>query len=251
MIQHGEAGPDVTILLLTATIDPGDTPLVARRDPAVRLADYQRGLRAWLTTGVVRKVVFYENSGHDISTLERIARDFPQVEVEFHSFRGNQSGAERGKGYPELLGIARMLEQSALLQAGARIAKCSGRLTVSNARSLFAQFEPMKFDIMCTFRRNFTFADSRFFVASREFLADFLVPRIAMIDDNRGVFFEHALACAATRALSEGRQWRPFPEFVDVHGISGTFGVSQTFGLRRRLLETLYHRLGNFLNARP
>jgi hypothetical protein len=238
------------VLLLTATIDPGATPLVARKDPAVRLRDYQNSLLAWLSCGATRKIVLYENSGSDISSLRDTARRFPDHEVEFHSFSGNESGPSKGKGYSELLGIARILQESQLIRSGKFIVKCTGRFTVKNARKLFPMIEATEFDVMCTLGRNLTFADSRLFAARPEFLTQYLVPQQPIIDDCNGVFFEHALACATARALADRKRWAPFPIFPDIRGISGTFGVSQTFGARARARESIYHQFGNFLYKR-
>jgi hypothetical protein len=241
------------VLLLTATIDPGATPFVARKDPLARLLDYQQSLTAWLSSGSIQKIVLYENSGYDITSLREIAGQFPNHEVEFHSFQGNDAGASKGKGYPELLGIERVIAQSSLIQNCRCIAKCTGRLTVANGRKLFRLIDSLgvePFDIMCMMSKNFTFADSRFFVATPAFVSQYLIPLREIIDDNRGVFFEHALACAAAKALSERKRWLPFPILPDIRGISGTFDVSHRMGGRRRVQEAIFHRLRNYLNDR-
>jgi hypothetical protein len=238
------------VLLLTATIDPGATLMVARKDPNVRLRDYQQALTAWLSSGATRKIVFYENSGFDISSLREISHRFPEHEVEFHSFLGNESGASKGKGYSELMGIARVMEQSQLIGNCRLMVKCTGRLTVRNAAKLFRLIEDVEFDVMCTLGRNLAFADSRLFVAQPSFVSQYLIPQHTIIDDSNGVFFEHALACAMARALADRKRWRPFPLFPDIRGMSGTFDVSQTYGARKRMLESVYHHLGKFIYAR-
>ena len=238
------------VLLMTATIDPGATPMVARNDPLMRLRDYQESLETWLACGAARKIVLYENSGYDIGPLKKIVSRFPGHNVEFHSFLGNDSGPSRGKGYSELAGIARVLSQSSLLQNCKYIAKCTGRLTVGNAAKLFRLIEAEQFDVMCPLKMNLRFAPSRFFVATPRFISDYLVPQQSIIDDNRGVFFEHALACATARALSDRGRWLPFPIFPDIRGISGTYGVSQTYTSLKRALLSMFHRLENYVYAR-
>jgi hypothetical protein len=241
---------DSLVLLLTATINPGGTPFVARADPTVRLRDYQQALTAWLRSESLRKIVFYENSGFDIGSLREIAQHFPRQEVEFHSFLGNDTGVSKGKGYPELLGIERVLAESDLIKDCRYIVKCTGRLTVGNAARLFERIDDDGFDIMCTLVRNFTFADSRLFIATPDFVSRYLIPQKCVIDDNKGIFLEHALAYATARGLSEQLRWLPFPILPDICGISGTSGVSHSLGLRRRVQEAIYYRVRRYLNAR-
>ena len=87
------------VLLLTATIDPGNTIMVARRDPLLRLEDYRLALESWLSAEAAAKIVVCENSGYDLAPLRRIVPTRAGREVEFISFSGNQHGATRGKGY--------------------------------------------------------------------------------------------------------------------------------------------------------
>src|SRR5258708_40223489 len=103
------------VLLLTATIDPGRTYMVTRNDPLTRLGDYEHSLGTWLASGSVDKIVFYENSGYDLSSLKKIALQFPNREGGFHSILGNQAGPTKGKGYAELAGLLRTLGQSGLI----------------------------------------------------------------------------------------------------------------------------------------
>jgi hypothetical protein len=192
----------------------------------------------------------YENSGYDIGSLRDIAQRFPRVRIEFHSFQSNHTDSSMGKGYSEMLGISRVLHESMLLRDARRIVKCTGRLTVRNAGPLFRLSEGLEFDIMCTLRSHLSFASSRFFIASPEFFADYLAPMGSMIDDTKGVYFEHALACATTRALSERKRWAPFPIVPDIVGISGTSNERQTRSAVRRAAHALLHRLEIYSYAR-
>jgi hypothetical protein len=233
------------VLLLTATIDPGATYMVTRSDSLTRLGDYEHSLGTWLSSGSVDKIVFYENSGYDLSSLKKIALQFPSREVEFHSFLGNQNGTTRGKGYSELAGILRTIEESELITQNAVVAKCTGRLTVRNARKLFDLTTSSDFDVMCTLKNYLTFADSRLFVATPEFITQYLGSRQEMISDIDGIFLEHALACATMTALADRKKWLPLPLYPDIRGISGTYGTSLTNRTGVRVVKSLYHRLKN------
>lgn len=231
------------VLLLTATIDPGATPLVVRSDPQARLRDYEQALYFWLHSHAFDKIVFCENSGYDLGTLEAMAAATPSCRVEFISFSGNSGGAVRGKGFAELTAMEHALSKSRLIADGKWIVKCTGRLTVLNAPSLVPRIAARNFDVMCDLRRNLSFSDTRFFAATPEFLRRYLLPQQSMIDDLNGVFLEHALACASVRAVADQKMWRPLPVYPRLQGISGTEGRVLTEGLVKSFAKSLYHRM--------
>jgi hypothetical protein len=235
------------VLLLTATIEPGRTVMVTRRDPLVRLGDYQHALRHWLAGGAIRRIVFCENSSYDLSSLKDIAAGYENCDTEFISFSGNQSGATKGKGYPELEMIRHALDTSALLAGSEIIIKCTGRLTVRNAAHLFRSMTKCDFDVMCALKSHLSIADSRVFAATPAFFRSYLFPKLSIVDDNSGVYFEHALARATASAISEHCKWRPFPSFPLIEGVSGTDGSIRTNSRLVGGAKMLYHRLRKFV----
>jgi hypothetical protein len=239
-----------TVLLLTATIDPGATPLLERRNPLTRLQDYLGALDAWLASGAAPHIVFCENSGYDLAPLKEIALRRGGCEVEFISYADNGSGATRGKGHAELRMIERALRTSRLLAGSDVIVKCTGRLIVSNAVPVVHAIAAAKFDVMCFLKQFLSFADSRFFAATPAFIEGYLLPRIGMIDDVANVFLEHALACATASAVASRLSWRPFPVLPCIAGISGTSGKSMTDGTLKRIARSVYHRVSTVVYRR-
>ncbi len=237
-------------LFLTATIDPGATLFVERRDPQTRLNDYLSALEAWLSCAATRRVVFCENSGFDLSPLVRLAERHRDCTVEFISFHGNDAGAVRGKGYSELRLIEHAMHASTLLGGSEVVFKCTGRLTVRNAVPLFNAIAAANFDIMCPLARGLSVADSRIFAATPACIREHLLTRIEMIDDRRRVNVEHALACAAASAVASRMMWRPFPMFPHVVGISGSTGKSGTERPLKRAVREVYHRLSRMVYER-
>jgi hypothetical protein len=221
--------------------------LVARREPLLRLEDYRLALESWLSSQAAAKIVVCENSGYDLAPLRRLAAPRTGREVEFISFSGNQHGATRGKGYAELGIIAHAMAQSELISNSDVVVKCTGRLIVRNALRVLRSLAASDFDIMCTLKRNLTFADSRLFAATPAFLRDYLLPRVDTIDENAGVHFEHALASATAGALADRKCWRPFPIFPRIEGISGSDGLVMTNSAVKSAAKTIYHRLRNFV----
>ncbi|MHB8814123.1 MAG: hypothetical protein ACYDAE_12730 [Steroidobacteraceae bacterium] len=232
-----------TVLLLTATIDPGATPFVERRDPLLRLADYKHALEWWLSCGAVSRLVFCENSGFDLAPLDRLAARQRRCAVEFISFQGNQAAAVKGKGYGELQLIGHALATSSQIAASDVVAKCNGRLTVENATELFRAVESAEFDVMCTLMKCLSYADSRIYAATPAFVRQHLLPRLDMINDEEGVNAEHALACAAASAIASRMAWRPLPVYPRLVGVSASTGFSAADPPAKQAVRAVYHRL--------
>ena len=125
--------PDEYVIVLTACIDPGDKhPRLQRRDPEVRLRDYQEALSFWVThpDPRLRKIVFIENTGYSLEALEESARAANSFgkELEFLSFQCNECPPGLTYGYPELTMLDRGFSESQLIQSSRYLVKATGRL---------------------------------------------------------------------------------------------------------------------------
>lgn len=234
-------------LLLTATIDPGATPLVERREPLTRLRDYQQALEWWLSCAAAPRLVFCENSGFDLASLVGLTERQSGCKVEFISFRGNQAAAAKGKGYAELQLIDHAMRTSSFIASSDLVVKCTGRLTIRNGAALFKEMTAMKFDVMCALMHCLSYADSRVFAATPAFIRQHLLPKIDMVNDGEGVTAEHALACAAASAIAGRMAWRPFPVYPRLAGISASTGISASDPPAKRAVRAAYHRLRRML----
>jgi len=116
-------------VILTACVNPS-APVV-RNDPAVRLADYRAGLRFWLEhrDPRIRRIIFIENSGHPLDTLERTARaDNPrQRACEFISLECNVLPPGLNYGYNEFQLLDLGLARSRLYAESPALVKATGR----------------------------------------------------------------------------------------------------------------------------
>jgi hypothetical protein len=121
------------LLVMTATIVPAEGAGVKRADPALRLEDYKRALRYWLTYPhrAAERILFLENSGADLSQLRAIAaRENPLGrEVEFLSLPGNVIPPGSNYGYTEMQLLDDGLAASQLKRVTTHIIKVTGRLT--------------------------------------------------------------------------------------------------------------------------
>ncbi|HVU16447.1 MAG TPA: hypothetical protein VHD32_05960 [Candidatus Didemnitutus sp.] len=120
-------------VLLTATIRPAvskDMELV-RSDPEVRRRDYEEALRFWLRLPVdwIQGIVFAENSGADLSSLEKIATSVNDrgIPVEFISCVFPPPPAGLHYGFSEISLVCHALKESRLLREADTFIKATGR----------------------------------------------------------------------------------------------------------------------------
>ncbi|HEY1679971.1 MAG TPA: hypothetical protein VGG04_19795 [Candidatus Sulfotelmatobacter sp.] len=121
------------LLVITATITPAASAQVKRALPQVRLEDYKRALRFWLSYPhpAAGRILFLENSGADLRELHAIAEsENPQRrEVEFLSLPLHEIPAGTNYGYAEMQMLDEGLALSQLRPATTHLIKVTGRLT--------------------------------------------------------------------------------------------------------------------------
>lgn len=144
------------ILLLTATITPpaGATHL-QRRDPKIRLADYEKALRFYLPLidKCIDYIVFVENSSADIHPLKELVKqvNIPQHKVEFIIIDGSDCSPAYGRGHCEFRAVEYAMHHSTLINAQQEesvIWKVTGRYIIKNICKLI-ESQPEVFDIYC------------------------------------------------------------------------------------------------------
>ena len=195
-----------TCLLLTATIQvKEDLVLTARKDTNTRLNDYKQALSRWLTHPNVRALVLVENSGSDLSALREIAGRVPEKKVEFVSFTAPAFAGSLGKGYGEMICLEHAMQHSKLLAESSQFIIVTGRYSLSNATSFLRNVRRRRdADVLCDMLQNLTWADSRVFAGTPEFLRTCLFPLREEVNDSRASNFEHVLARAAWRLAVSG-----------------------------------------------
>jgi hypothetical protein len=224
------------VLLLTATIAPGQTINTMRADPHARLQDYRRALEHWLIHGPCAHIVLCESSAASVSSFAaqmELAARLGRT-VEFHSFQQDFDPV-LGKGFGEVGIIEHALGVSPLLSNASMILKATGRYIVRNAALLADQAAIGEADIICDLREYLTMADCRWFAATPEFFRRHLIPRRAACDDRRGVFLEHVLAQATHSALAAGLSWRLPHAAPTIDGVGETNNRSLRTSMSKRL----------------
>lgn len=236
------------VLTATITVKP-DMCLTERKDYSTRLSDYRNSFQKWLDNRSVERIVVVENSGYGMEEFSAAARAVPGKQVEFLSFAAPEFDGARGKGYGEMLCLEHAIRNSRLLAGSGYFIKVSGRYYLRNADKLMMHLNAHPYlEAVCNLKRNLTWADSRAFAASTEFLTEYFTPMRELINDSQGVCFENVLARAVHRLMADGGKWSMLPEPPIIEGIHATdnrryrlnpldlVGRQIVHGLRIRLL---------------
>ncbi|MBV9611713.1 MAG: hypothetical protein JO091_04540 [Acidobacteriaceae bacterium] len=234
--------PDVFILL-TATIDPGNTPFVARQDPRVRENDYLWALKGWLSLKERQRLIFCENSGASLKQVEQCvnAWNVQKHQVTLIATDLNSESALRGKGFGEMEILSEVLTRHSLIGDNDLVIKVTGRHRSRNKdkflRLLLTRSPSV--DLSCNLSKNLTVGDSRMFVIKKSCAVRHLLPRQNLVDDRKGIFFEHVLAQAVHSTLLDGGTWSPLVCDPSLYGYSGTSGAKFGVNIIGRLTRSL------------
>ena len=98
-------------------------------------------------------------------------------------------------------------------------------------------------EMLCDLNQSLTWANETILGGTADFFERYVCPYGLQTDDSRGFYFEHALARAVHRGISDGLTWSPYPELPLVRGFSGTSNQSRDEGLMIRKKRELQHRL--------
>lgn len=220
-------------MLLTATIEVGETPNVVRADVDIRFGDYVTSLRKWLKQSRFKKIVFVENSGFDARLIsESISSVVTDADIEILSFDGSDYEPALGKGYGEKEIIKYAMSNSRLLDQCDGFVKVNGRYFVAQLDCLISLL-PVNMDIFSDLRPCFDYSDSRVFYCSKRFYSSFLEPALDGIDERIQFYFEHALAKAIMSSIKVGFRFRLMPP-IEIDGFSGSQGHSHKRGAKRK-----------------
>jgi hypothetical protein len=140
-------------LILTASIDIKGMPKATPTIPEQRQEDYFNSLKYYVDNHpLIRKIIFIENSGWDLSRVKESARENPhRKEIEFISLNCNDFPRRYGKGFGECLLIEKGLEQSTIFPTVTHIAKITGRIYLENLTKLVLSIN-QPFDCFCDYK---------------------------------------------------------------------------------------------------
>ena len=207
-------------IILTAAIDIKGMSFTKRSDIDEREQDYINSLRQWMKTGL--PIIFCENSGHDLSKIYEMTSNYEKIEI--LQFDGQNFDKKLGKGFGEQKIIRYVAENSIFFRKSKRIMKVTGRYYLKNIKQ-FEESLSMINGVSVILLRNLTFADGRLIISTPEFLTDYLFSFTSKVNDTQGYYFEHALAQAVHKYMSESGEWTMLPYYPILEGYSGSANV--------------------------
>lgn len=225
------------IILLTGCINPEDMGFTKLQNPEIRKLQYIEAIKFYLNN-TDSLVVFVENSGVDLSVEFLNSRHKERLEC--LSFFGNNFDRGLGKGYGEMLILKHAFQNSTFIVGGSSICKITGRYKVLNIRPILKSYEKYECNVMVNLPRQLRYADSRIFIADRDFYTDFLFRTINMINDSLGAYFEHALNKAVLMSIIEKKySYLPFKYSPRLKGKSGTDNLNYDDSFSHWFLQNL------------
>lgn len=231
----GQMNKDV-VLLLTGTVNVGQTPNVLRASASERLDDYLASIQRWLNQGSFSKILFVENSDFDANEIRRnLVINHNKIELEILTYNGSDYDPKLGKSYGEKEIIKYAFEHSRLLAGASGVVKVNGRYFVPKLSEVIKTL-PESVDICGDLRPCFKFSDSRISYWSAFFYLRFLKSELDRVDERIGFYFEHALATAILRAVSERLRFQLMRPLLIV-GYSGSLNQLYERSFKRRLSD--------------
>jgi hypothetical protein len=232
------------ILLLTGTVKPENMILTKLMDPAIRKEQYLRALDFWLTKTSIR-IVFVENSGVNLSSY--FQDEIASKRLEILTFKDNTSPRELGKGFGEINCMLYAHTVSRFIKDADFIFKVTGRLKIMNFESFLNRLASNEIDVSADLSNNLNFSDSRFWGYRPAFFYEHLFGFRNLLNDSKGIFFEHILAKAILQSLRKGGTFLPFRTRLRVQGVSGTsnksYGSLFAVWYLRNLIKKVKHKL--------
>lgn len=203
------------VLLLTGTVNSSGVHFMERNNTEERLKDYLGALKRWLQTDEI-KIVFVENSSFP---KESLGNDIVlNKNFEYLTYNGQDFSRSRGKGFGEINSFEFAFKNSKLIKEADYVVKCNGRYFFKG----YSKFENLDSDVIGDFSDNLTYMDSRVFGFKKSFFKDYFLKYKDLIDDSKGVYFEHVLAMATHELLSNNGKWNPIPFPLIIEGYSGS-----------------------------
>ena len=175
-------------IILTATIEPKQTPFVKIRDPKTRLLDYICSIISWLKYSSVKELIFCDNSGAilDWSCINEMANILGK-KIEWLSFEGNSLSQILGKGWGEGEILDYVIQNSQVLKNHSHFYKTTGRIFVPS----FDHINNMTKEDNAFWLLTNNQLETLFFKCSVSFFQETLQKIYQKSNDRMGVYLTH------------------------------------------------------------
>lgn len=210
-------------LILTSTIDPRGTHFLKRNKVEDRLNDYKKSFNFWCNRNEIKKIIFVENSGFDLSYFNDHAEKIIDKKIEIISSNVNDSYDKKlGKGYGEYLCYKEIITKSQLLKETEYFIIVTGRHIIQNFSNIHNEFTKSESDICLNLIDNLRFADANIYYGTLNFFKNYVVPETEKVNDTEGKWLEHCVADATLKAIASGMKFNQLSIHPDVIGFIGT-----------------------------
>jgi len=234
-------------LILTATIDPKGMTLLVRSKIEDRLNDYKKSFTKWLANPYVKKLIFVENSGYDLSFFEELKKNYKSKDIEIISCKTNNDYPRHlGKGYGESLCLKEIVEKSNLFKNSKNFIAVTGRHYVKNYEDFIKEFKKSEKDIFLNLRDNLKFADTNCYGGSSKFLINYLLPETQKVNDSKGRYFEHCAANAVLKAIADGYTFEQQSIYVDIEGYIASNGKKYKTNFFKKIRLFFYGKIKKY-----
>ncbi len=206
------------VLVLVGAIDAGGVLHTARNSVIDRFDDTKIALEKWVKSGSFNKIIVFDSSGYNINNLEEICKS---SDIEFELISKNLQDFDRslGKGYGTYLSVEYLMGHSELFNNAEIIAIVSARYYIKNAKKIIDGYGT---DIQANLNLNLSFAFNPLFIAPRSFFEKYWLEFMSLTNDIERTSYEHCLAKAIHRAISDGYTWELPVESPNIDAVSGT-----------------------------
>jgi hypothetical protein len=229
-------------ILLTASIDPGNTPKVSRADISSRELDYLKALEFYLKLGL--PIIFCENSGYESEKINNLISN--SNNIEYLKFKSQLSHLGKSHGEKEIFDY--VYKNSYILKNNDYIIKITGRLIVKNINPIFKKIQNLKYLLYVNLVRNLTCTDSRFFIFHKSFYVNYFdISLNNYLNESIGDGFEICLARAYHQAMSYGQRCSLLPEYPQYIGFNAWNNLPLDRGLYIKMKYRLYYFLKLFI----
>jgi hypothetical protein len=236
------------LLLLTGTINTYNKAFTLLNDPQKRREDYISTLRYYLDN-YEYPIVFVENSNEDISS--QFKSDIENKRLEVLCFDGNNYDAKMGKGLGEMCCIAYGILNSSFINQDHFVFKITGRYKILNFNKFinFYKNHPDA-ELIADLTNNFKSSQSGIFGFKPFFAKNFLFNYTSILNDTKGIYFEHALAKAVLLGISENINFYIFRYYPKIKAVSGTTGKAYNISFFYFLLRRLKYFIRYYIMIR-
>lgn len=216
------SGAGNIVLLLTGTINVYDKHFTVLTNAGERRQAYLTTIRYYLQH-YPYPIVFVENSGEDLSG--EFSDEINNNRLEVLSFEGNHYPAEFGKGLGELKCIEYAVTHARTFNENSFIFKITGRYEVINLPDFVKTFvKNPSLELLADLTNNFRFSSSAIVGFKSFFVKKYLFKNAPLLNDQKGFYFEHALAKAVLEAIGDHVNFKIFKYYPKLRAVSGTTG---------------------------